>query len=283
MNWEEVLITLYLRVCKEFQSKLWVNCQRLTNGGYKRFSDDEVLTVYIFSLLNKHRELKAIHRYAKNHLLEWFPCLPKYAAFVHRVNRLSEAFRGLIEQLQAEQVVADDEGEYLVDSFPIALAQNNHAYTAKVAPEIASKSYNSTKKMYYYGVKAHVVARKRAGTLPDLEILFIEEAARQDGPMFDQMRPLMHNNLVFADQAYKRPDAQQIELGQDLKVFTPIKKAKGQKKLDTQQRIFSNAVSRMRQPIETLFGWINRITDIEYAGLVRSTAGLLTCISLDLI
>ena len=51
---------------------------------------------------------------------------------------------------------------------------------------------------------------------------------------------------------------------------------KGQKKLDTQQRIFSNAVSRMRQPIESFFGWINRKTDIENASLVRSSAGLLS-------
>ena len=45
--------------------------------------------------------------------------------------------------------------------------------------------------MYYYGVKAHVVARKREGTLPDLEILVIEKAARQDGPVFDQIRPYL--------------------------------------------------------------------------------------------
>ena len=172
--------------------------------------------------------------------------------------------------------MSDDEGVYLVDSFPITLARNQHAYTAKVAPEVASKSYNATKKMYYYGVKAHVVARKREGTLPDLDILVLEEAARQDGPVFDQIRSCLHDNLVFGDQAYKRPDAKQVELTQNLKVFTPIKKAKGQKKLDTQSRIFSNAVSRMRQPIETFFGWINRMTNIQNAGLVRSTAGLLT-------
>ena len=231
MNWEDILITLYLRVSKEFQAHLWVNCQRFSNGGYKRFSDEEVMTVYIFGLLYKHRELKAIHRYTKNHLLSWFPNLPKYAAFVHRVNRLSAAFRSFIAQLQATKVAANDQGEYLVDSFPIALAKNNHAYTAKVAPELASKSYNSTKKMYYHGVKAHIVGRKRPGTLPDLEILFVEEAARHDGPVFDQMRPMLHDNLVFADQAYKRADADNIERTQDLKLFTPIKKVKGQKNL----------------------------------------------------
>ena len=107
-------------------------------------------------------------------LSQWFPALPNYSGFVHRLNRLHEPFREWIDSLQTQRVVSDDEGVYLVDSFPITLARNQHAYTAKVAPEVASKSYNATKKMYYYGVKAHVVARKREGTLPDLDILVLE-------------------------------------------------------------------------------------------------------------
>ena len=276
MNWEDVLISLYLKICKAFQKKLSLNCQRFSNGGYKRFSDEEVLTVYMFGVIKKHRELKAIHSFAKTHLAQWFPNMPKYAAFVHRVNRLSEAFRGLIEIMQTQKVPDEEvESEYIVDSFPIMLAQHNHAYTAKVASEIASKSYHSTKKIYYYGVKAHMVTRRVQGTLPDLEILFLEEAGRQDGSVFDQMRPMMHDNLVFADQAYKRPDAKQIEIEQNLKVLTPIGRAKGQKELGPEQRMFSKAVSRMRQPIEALFAWIHRMTGIENAGLIRSTSGLL--------
>ena len=63
---------------------------------------------------------------------------------------------------------------------------------------------------------------------------------------------------------------------QNLKILTPIKKARGQKELDPSQKAFSKAVSRMRQPIEALFSWVNRITSIENAGLVRSSAGLLS-------
>jgi len=64
------------------------------------------------------------------------------------------------------KVLESDEDLYLVDSFPIILAKGQHAYTAKFAPELASKSFNATKKIYYYGVKDHVVARKRTATLP---------------------------------------------------------------------------------------------------------------------
>lgn len=102
----------------------------------------------------------------------------------------------------------------------------------------------------------------------------IENASRHDGPIFDQIRPMLHDNLGFGDQAYKRPDAELIEVEQNLKILTPIKKTRGQKELDPANRAFSKAVSRIRQPIEALFSWINRITSIENAGLVRSSAGL---------
>jgi Transposase DDE domain len=276
MGWEEEMIALYLIICKAYQTNLWMRCQRFTNGGCKAFSDEEVMVIYLFSVLRGFRTLKSIHRYAKEHLSRWFPKLPNYEGYAHRVNRLSEAFRGLIENLQSKKIPFDDERVYLVDSFPIMLAQHQQAYRAKVAREVAGKSYHSTKKMYYYGVKAHVVGRKRSGTLPDIEIVMIESASRQDGPVFDQIRPMLHDNLVFGHQAYKRPDAQEVELAQNLKVITPIKKVRGQKKLEPDQRLFSKAVSRMRQPIETIFGWIQRLTGIQHAGNVRSTAGLVT-------
>lgn len=114
---------------------------------------------------------------------------------------------------------------------------------AKVAPELASKSYNSTKKMYYYGVKAHVVARQRPGSLPEIEIVVFEEAGRQDGPVFDQIRPMLSNNLVYADKAYKRPDSNVIEVSQNLKVVTPITKAPGQEHLDAAQKLQLNRLS----------------------------------------
>ncbi len=80
----------------------------------------------------------------------------------------------------------------------------------------------------------------------------------------------------FTDEEAMLLYADAIEIEQDLKVFTPITKARGQKTLEPQQKIFSKAVSRMRQPIETLFGWIQKTTGIQCAGLVRSSKGLLT-------
>ena len=276
MDWESKLISLYIIISNEYDERIHPHVERFTNGKNASFTDEEVMTIYCYGILRGYRTITAMHRYAQDHLSDYFPKLPGYAAFIHRVNKLSNGFVALISFLQTKKVPEGDNSVYLIDSFPITLAKGNYAYTAKVAPELASNSYNSTKKMHYYGVKAHVVARKREATLPDIEIVFIEEAGRQDGPVFDQIRPMLTDNLLFGDQAYKRPDEDKVELDQELKVLTPIKKQRGQKHLSSEDKIYSNAVSRIRQPIEALFGWLNKVTGIGDASNVRSSTGLLT-------
>ncbi|MCW5212999.1 hypothetical protein VU04_08825, partial [Desulfobulbus sp. TB] len=61
---------------------------------------------------------------------------------------------------------------------------------------------------------------------------------------------------------------------QDSPLNTPIKKKKG-KNLGMTEEILSTAVSRIRQPIESLFNWIEEKTGIQTASKVRSTQGLL--------
>ena len=63
-------------------------------------------------------------------------------------------------------------------------------------------------------------------------------------------------------------------------MLTPVKGIKGQTE-EIKQRdkafndIFSEAVSKVRQPIEAFFNWLNEKTKIQRAMKVRSTAGLL--------
>ncbi len=62
--------------------------------------------------------------------------------------------------------------------------------------------------------------------------------------------------------------------------MTPIKGIKGQcqeiKNRDKAANdLFSVAVSRVRQPIESFFNWLIQKTDIQRANKVRSSKGLL--------
>lgn len=275
MNWQEQLISIYLYVCKHYQHDLWTYSQRMSPYADLNFSDEEVITLYLFGIIDQKRELKQIYGYADRHLRSWFPRLPSYVAFVQRVNRVAEVFAPLIERIQNDSCNGQPNGVWLIDSFPVALAKQGHRFRACVAKELADAGYCATKKLYFYGVRVHVVARRREGTLPAPDYIGLTGASHHDGKVFEQIRPVLTNNELYADKAYQRADAQTIEALQGLTVLTPIKKEKGQNSLEPSDQWLSTAVSRVRQPIESLFGWLEDKTGIECASNVRSYNGLM--------
>jgi hypothetical protein len=275
MDWQDQLVTLYLYVCKHYQQSLWVYCQRMSTFADLSFSDEEVITLYLFGIIDKMREIKKIYDYAARHLRRWFPNLPSYVAFVQRLNKVADVFAPLLMIIQQESGDQSAQTAWLIDSFPVALAKQGHRFNAKVAPELADHGYCSTKKLYYYGVRVHVVGRAKAGTLPSPDYIGVTGASDHDGKVFDQIRPELANNVLYGDKAYQRPDADEVREVQNLTVLTPVKKQKGQRYLEPQDQWLSTAVSRVRQPIEALFGWIEQQTGIECAAKVRSYNGLM--------
>jgi len=275
MNWQDQLVTIYLYVCKHYQNHLWAYSQRMSNYADLSFSDEEVIALYLFGVIDKNKEIKKTYDYADRHLRHWFPLLPSYTAYVQRLNKVADVFAPLLEMIQQEQASKHQNKVWLVDSFPIALAQQGHRFKARVANELADAGYCSTKKLYYYGIRVHVVGRRQAGTLPSPEYIGVTGASHHDGKIFEHIRPELTDNELYGDKAYQRPDAEEVKEVQNLTVLTPVKKQKGQQYLEPQDQWLSTAISRVRQPIETLFGWIEEKTGIECAGKVRSYNGLM--------
>src|SRR5215210_4632828 len=81
------LIQLYLLVCQIYDSQSCLKYQRLSN--FKpRFTDQDLITVYLFGHLNGHYQKKAIYRFTREYWADWFPALPSYQAFNRRLNLL---------------------------------------------------------------------------------------------------------------------------------------------------------------------------------------------------
>ena len=57
-------------------------------------------------------------------------------------------------------------------------------------------------------------------------------------------------------------------------IYSPVKKKKGQEHLSFFQDLFSTAVSQVRQPIESFFNWIIEKVGLQKASKVRSSEGL---------
>ena len=61
---------------------------------------------------------------------------------------------------------------------------------------------------------------------------------------------------------------------QQTRLVAPQKKPKG-KELTTDEKYYNRLVRRIRQPIESLFNWIEEKTHIQRASKVRSTDALM--------
>ena len=277
MAWQDTLIQLYLYICHHYQGHLWVLAQRLSNNDQPTLTDEEVLTIYLFGIVRKHRTIQDIYHYTKDHLAAWFPALPCYGGYVQRLNRLHEVFPGLVEQV-LEDFAPEGvlEAVRLVDSFPVVMAREKRSSRARVAPELANKGYCASKKMYFYGVKVHLLALRRPGTLPVPDYIGLSPGADNDLTVLRSILPRLRDCEVYGDKIYA--DAELVERlarEQNVRLYTPIKKKKGQKELALTDRVYSKIVSGVRQPVESLFNWLEEKTGIEVASKVRSYKGLM--------
>lgn len=89
MDCEEQIIMIYLYVFKHYHNGLWTYCQRMSNHSDLSFSDEEVITIYIFGIIDGKTKNSDIYEYANRHLRNWFPKLPSYTAFIQRLNKVA--------------------------------------------------------------------------------------------------------------------------------------------------------------------------------------------------
>lgn len=280
-NKEDKLIEIYFYICEKFEKDLQYCCQRFSNNNEPEFTDQEIMTIYLYAIHQEQRfKCKQIHGFANDYLRSWFPKLPSYSAFNNRLNRLSDAFIHLVRPLLAEFIPKDCSTEFsLLDSLPIITCSGKRA--GKVAPELTDKGYCSTKGMYYYGSKLHALAFHHKGHLPFPEDLLLTPASENDLNLFKQAWGNIINRTFFGDKIYNHADFfSQIASSQNAVMLTPVKAVKGQSEREKQfdkaaNDLFSTAVSVIRQPIESLFNWLIEKTDFQRASKVRSTKGLI--------
>lgn len=275
------LIQIYMYVCQAYQDKLQYQCMRMSNNKAPIFSDEELLTVYLFCGAFEQRfTIKAIHAFTKEYLLDWFPKLPSYQTFNARLNRMGQALKSFVDDILTSFKPNDiDLYNSIVDSMPIMLCTGRNRQ-GKVAREVADKGYCSTKEQYYYGVKLNLLAYRRKGKLPFPEHYVITPASENDGTVFKRdLAPELQDKNIFADKIYQDTAFWQQMQEQQLTLYSPFKRIKGESPVISRmfkaaRNLYSSAVSSVRQPIEAFFNWLNEKSNIQRAHKVRSTQGL---------
>ena len=61
MNWQDEIITLFLFIHKHFKTSLGWHCARMATYSDLSFTDEEVMTIFIFGIMNKQRTIKEIY------------------------------------------------------------------------------------------------------------------------------------------------------------------------------------------------------------------------------
>lgn len=268
-------IQLYQLVCRFYDMQPELHWQANRNYHQLTITDQELVTIYLFGHLNEHFEKRAIYRFIKHYWAAWFPAVPSYQAFSRRLNLLAPTFDRLCGQwltsLAATQVAAVD---HLIDSVPIVLANGSRSRKAKVAREVANQGYCAAKRLYFHGLRRHLIAWRRVGTLPAPCLLWLREAACHDlRAAREQDLTRLGGATLIGDKAYLDSDFARCLSQQATPLVTPPKKPKAIA-LTERDKITSRAVSRLRQPIESFFKWLNDKTEIQRASSVRSTEGL---------
>jgi hypothetical protein len=220
---------------------------------------------------------QSVYNFAQEHLLRYCKDLPTYKQFCLRINRLAPVFAEICNaELNTKRKTSKT---HLVDSLPVVVAIRSRSGTAVTANELCDKGYCSSKKMWYYGVKIHILAEEREHTVPIPRIILVTKASEHDLNAGKIIFENAENIEVFGDKAYIDD-----EWGYDLQLryvnlSTPFKeRSKNQSPLDDGERAWNAMVSCKRQLVESLFSQISRVTDVQNAGVVRSVDGLLAFI-----
>jgi hypothetical protein len=268
------LIQLYVLVCQIYDSQSCLKYQRGSN--FKpRFTDQELITVYLFGHLNGLYQKKAIYRFTRHYWREWFPDLPSYQAFNRRLNLLEQAFHSIAACLLSTLADAQaGEVDHLIDSMPVMLASGAFSRRARVARDVANVGYCAAKRLHFHGVRLYFIASRRAGRLPLPKTVWLREASVHDLTSVRQRQVWLPNSTLLGDKAFCDAALKAEFKQQNTLLLTPKKKPKG-KELGCFEKQHNRLISRLRQPIESLFNWLIDKTQIQRASLVRSTDGLL--------
>ena len=268
-------IELYCAVCHEYDTTLVLEAQRQSNNFCPKFTDEECMAIYIWGIANQKFTVSGCYDFIKDYYDGWFPDLPSYQAYNNRICYLADAFKALANILLGGLGLDISHADFIIDSIPVVVAGEKRSSKAKTASKLCDKGYCASKEMFYYGVKLHTVAQCNYKAMPTPALMMISKASEHDLGIGKEMLDDAANIRVFGDMAFIDKAWQAtMQTERNVHILTPVKCKKGETKLSYSNKLFSAAVSRVKQAIESLNNWLIEKTNIQRASKVRSAKGL---------
>jgi len=111
--------------------------------------------------------------------------------------------------------------------------------------------------------------------MPLPELMLLTPGNIHDSVVLASLEDQVRGFELYADKAYIEERMKESLAMKNVVLHTPVKKVRGRTTdLQLDERLYSTAVSRVRQPIESFFNWLQQHTQVQFASKVRSTQGL---------
>lgn len=137
-------------------------------------------------------------------------------------NNQPELVELLLQDYQPDDCCLD---QNLLDSMPIITYSGKRS--GKAATEITDKGYCSTKGMYYYGLKLHLLGFRRISRLPHPEQILFTPAFINDLIVFKEAWSELENRTFFGDKIYFVKELNQHMMKyHNSEMYSPIKAIK---------------------------------------------------------
>lgn len=215
-----------------------------------QLSDAEIMTIAIVAGLYFGGNYALSRTFLKEQ--GYIPNMLGKSRFSRRLNRIKHQFLSLFNVLAQMWKELNQDGIYIVDTFPVAACDNIRIPRCKLYEGEEYRGYTSSKKRYFYGLKIHMMVTKEGQPVE----FFLSCGSTSDTSgleVFDFDLP--QGAVVIGDKAYNYYviEDQLIECGIELR---PIRKKNSHRKLPPWMEYLQH---QYRQMIETAGSMIERL------------------------
>jgi hypothetical protein len=286
---QDFVIAVYCFVDDTLKKILQGRCLR-RGGRAPKLSDAEALCIALVGeFLGYDSDANVWLQFAKSEEWKrWFPGLGSRSSFVRQCSNLWAVTQALRSEL-VKAMQTDFYQPHITDSMPVVVANIQRAKRAKVLAQWSSRGYCAAKKLFYYGLKAHLVTNR----LGVIEAITLTAANVDDRAASWDILQHPIQGFILGDKGYLGIDyQQQLEIYNSIRLLVPVRK----NMKTTKNSRLAQKLGHIRKRVETVIGQLqtrfhlNRVrnrkqmqlTSKIYRKVLAHTLAVYFCCSLGL-
>ncbi|MGF9954632.1 IS982 family transposase [Bacillus mycoides] len=235
----EIVVKLYKK-CVPTKIKNRKNVDRLVQP------DTVIITCVLWGLMLGYTSQRATYRALRTILsFSEFPSRTRYTRLCASLVYAIKIIRFFLVKQKTKNVTTA-----IVDSFPSPFCKEIRNRRAKVLRSIAEIGYNSTKEMYYYGVKISA-----AVTETGFPVAYVVSSPKiHDIQLLETLANEAHVTHILGDKGYISSSIQEKIAQKGVTVTTPLRK-----NMKDADKINDTLLGKRRKRIETVFSSLEKL------------------------